>query len=37
MTEGSRPGAPTVTVIACWALVFGGYAVVSYGRAGRTA
>ncbi|MET9654926.1 hypothetical protein ABZZ44_32270 [Streptomyces sp. NPDC006460] len=34
---GSTPGAATVTVIARWALVLGAYAVVSYGRAGRTA
>ncbi|MFI8293629.1 ABC transporter permease [Streptomyces sp. NPDC085614] len=37
MTEGDAPGVAGLTVIACWALVFGAYAVVSYRRAGRTA
>lgn len=37
VTEHDAPGLLTVTVLLCWLLAFGSYAVVSYRRAARTA
>ncbi|MGW5418881.1 ABC transporter permease [Streptomyces sp. NPDC003943] len=37
VTEGTMPGAATVAILAAWAVLFGGYAAVSYRRSARTA